>query len=535
MDFAWVALALNDLLWIGMAFLFGLIAKQLGLPTLVGYLLAGFLLSSQNIVDETLLKKMADLGITLLLFTIGLKINIRSLLRPQIWGVTMIHTLVTIVFVGLLIFLVSYAGLGMLAGLSPESAALLAFAMSFSSTVFVVKSMEDRGEMDALHGQIAIGVLVVQDIIAVLFLAISTAKIPSVWAFALLFLIPFRFVLFKIIEWVGRGELLVLYGFLLAIGGAKIFELVGVKGDLGALVLGVLIAPHIKSHELVKNMLGFKDFFLLGFFLSIGLSGHPDLSMVILALCLTPIALLKGLLFFKLFVQFNLRARTSLFATINLSNFSEFGLIVIAIGVSADWIGQPWLIIMALIISFSFVVSAILNKYAYSIYRNHRDGWKRFQSNQRLPDDQILNMGDAKIAVIGMGSVGTGAYNRLYPTYQDQLVGVDINTEMVKQHHELNRNVILGDPSDADFWDRVNHTHKIELVLLTLPKFSTTLAVVELLVQSEFSGKIAATAKFPDEIEQLKQAGVDIVFNMYTEAGAGFASHVIDNNVVSSD
>ena len=90
--------------------------------------------------------------------------------------------------------------------------------------------------------------------------------------------------------------------------------------------------------------------------------------MLLMAVLLTPFALLKGALFFKLFIQFNLRARTALLSTINLSNFSEFGLIVIAIGVSNQWIGGQWLIIMALVISFSFVVSAILNKNAYSIF-----------------------------------------------------------------------------------------------------------------------------------------------------------------------
>jgi glutathione-regulated potassium-efflux system ancillary protein KefC len=529
MDFAWVALALNDLLWIGTAFLFGLLAKQVGLPPLVGYLVTGFLLGSQNIVDESLLTKMADLGITLLLFTIGLKIHLRSLLQPQIWGVTFIHTTVVVVVIGLLIFTASLLGLSQLAGMSVSSAALLAFAMSFSSTVFVVKAMEQRGEMDAMHGRIAIGVLIVQDIFAVVFLAISTAKLPSIWAIALLLLIPLRFVLFKVLEWVGRGELLILYGLLLAIGGAEMFELVGIKGDLGALILGVLIAPHFKSEELVKNMLGFKDLFLLGFFLSIGVSGLPDTGMLLLALCLTPLALLKGALFFKLFVKFNLRARTALLSTINLSNFSEFGLIVIAIGVSNQWIDNQWLIIMALMISFSFVISAILNKYAYAIYRNNREAWKRFQSDQRLPNDQILNIDDAKVAVIGMGTVGTGAYNRLYKDYRNQVVGIEINSQTVKEHHAAQRNVIHGDPSDADFWDRIYQTHQLELVMLTLPKFSATLAVVELLVQSDFKGKIAATAKFADEMEQLKKAGVDTVFNMHTEAGAGFASHVLVN------
>lgn len=530
MDFSWVALAVNDLLWIGLTFTLGFLAKQVKLPPMVGFLAAGFVLSTQNIVDKNLLTKMADLGITLLLFSIGLKINIRNLLRPQVWGVTVIHTTVSVIMLGLFIYALSLIGFSILLNIDIKNAALIAFALSFSSTVFVVKVMEDKGEMDALHGRIALGVLIIQDIFAVAFLAASTGKVPSIWAISLLLLIPFRFVLFKIIELVGRGELLILYGFLLAIGGAEIFELVGIKGDLGALVLGTMIATHPKADELVKNMLGFKDLFLVGFFLSIGLNGYPSLEIVLIALLITPIALLKGGLFFNLFVKFKLRARTSLLSTINLSNYSEFGLIVIAIGVSKSWIDSQWLIILALAISFSFIISAILSSNAHNIYKKYRNTWKKYQSEERLEFDQLVDLGDAKIAIIGMGVVGTGAYEQLLKEHTEKIVGVDINANTAMFHVSEKRNVIHGDPSDADFWGRVIQFHKLDLVMLTLPKFNVTLAVVELLIESRFTGKIAAIAKFPDEIEQLKQAGVHTVFNTFVEAGAGFASNVMEKN-----
>ena len=530
MDFAWVALALNDLLWIGIAFTLGMLAKTVGLPPMVGFLVAGFVLSTQSVVDENLLSKMADLGITLLLFTIGLKINIRNLLRPQIWGVTTIHTTVVILLMGSAIYITSFIGFNFLVDFSISKAALIAFALSFSSTVFVVKVMEEKGEIDALHGRIAIGILIIQDIFAVFFLAASTGKLPSPWSLTLLLLIPLRPLLFKIIDTVGRGELMVLFGFLLAIGGAEIFELVGIKGDLGALVLGIMVASHPKTEELAKTMLGFKNLFLLGFFLSIGLNGLPSAEMVLFAIVLLPIALLKGMLFLSLFLKFNLRARTSLLSSINLGNYSEFGLIVVAIGVANNWISNDWLIVMALTISFSFVVSSILSKYANKIYSHYRDTLKKYQSDQRLPYDQLLNLGDAQVAVIGMGAVGTGAYDQLIAMKQYKVIGVDINIVTVDNQILENRDVIHGDPSDADFWDRVNESHKLKWVLLTLPQFNTSLAVVKMLQESGFKGKIAATAKFSDEIEQLSKAGVHTVFNMHTEAGAGFASHVLSNN-----
>ncbi|VAW44028.1 Putative glutathione-regulated potassium-efflux system protein KefB [hydrothermal vent metagenome] len=528
MDFEWVTLALNDFLWIGLTFILGLFAKQIGLPPMVGFLAAGFLLSTQNIVDRALLGKMADLGITLLLFTIGLKINVKNLLRPQVWAVSSIHGLVTVAFFGLLVYVLALMGTPLFNGITIENALLIAFALSFSSTVFVVKAMENKGEMDSFHGRIAIGVLIIQDIFAVLFLAISANKMPSIWSLALLLLIPLRSGLFWLIEQVGRGELLIVYGFLLAIGGAEIFELVGIKGDLGALIIGMMFATHPKSTELVKTMLGFKDLFLLGFFLSIGLNGQPTTEVVIAALVITPLVLLKSTLFFTLFVKFKLRARTALLSTISLSNYSEFGLIVIAICVTNGWVDAQWLTIMALSIAFSFVVSAVLNKHAHNLYNQYRRTWKKFQTEERLPNDKILDMGDAGVAVIGMGAVGTGAYDQLIKKHGNHVVGVDIDPDTVLGQQKQGRHVILGDPSDADFWDRVNKSHQLKWVLLTLPHFSTSMAVIEQLHASGFSGEIAATAKFSDEIERLNAAGVDTVFNMYTEAGAGFAAHVLN-------
>jgi len=526
-DFNWLTIALNDFLWIGVTFALGLVSRLAGLPPMVGFLAAGFLLSTQNIVDEALLKHMAELGITLLLFTIGLKINIRNLARPQVWAVTTIHTVSIILVLGLIFYLLTFLSIPLFKDFNLQTVALLAFALSFSSTVFVVKAMEQKGEMNALHGRIAIGVLIIQDIFAVIFLAFSADKIPSIWALSLLLLIPLRPILFKLINLVGRGEMLILFGFLLAIGGSEIFELVGIKGDLGALILGMMIATHPKADELVKNMLGFKDLFLLGFFLSIGLHGQPTIETFIAGLLLTPLVLLKGGFFFTLFIKFKLRARTSLLSTISLSNYSEFGLIVIAIGVTNGWIASEWLIVMAISIACSFIVSSVLNKTAHHLYSDHRNFWKKFQSQERLSYDNLLDLGDAEIAIIGMGTVGTGAYEQLKKKYNNKLVGVDIFATTVSNQLKENRNVIHGDPSDADFWDRINQSHHIKMVLLTLPQFNTSLAVVKLLKESGFDGHIAATAKFPDEIKQLSDAGVDTVFNMFTEAGAGFAAHVM--------
>ena len=180
MGFEWVAIGFDDVSWIFLAFLFGFLSRLLGLPPLVGFLAAGFLLNAQGVTDGALFQKLADIGITLLLFTVGLKINIRTLMRPQVWAVTCLHMSLVVGFFSLAIYGLALAHVSFFAGLSLQASLLIAFALSFSSTVFVVKVLEERGEMTSLHGRIAIGILIMQDVAAVVFLAFSTGKVPSV-------------------------------------------------------------------------------------------------------------------------------------------------------------------------------------------------------------------------------------------------------------------------------------------------------------------------------------------------------------------
>lgn len=526
MDFEWIAIALGDVAWIAMAFVLGLLSKSVGLPPLVGFLATGFVLNAYGIVSGEMLEKLSDLGITLLLFVVGLKLNLRTLARPQVWAVTGLHTSLVVVVFGAIIYFLALFGAPFLAGLDLSQSLLIAFALSFSSTVFVVKVLEEKAETASLHGRIAVGILIMQDVAAVVFLAISTGKWPTIWALLIVLLIPLRHLLHQLLQRVGHGELLVLYGFLLALGGAEVFELVGLKGDLGALVLGLLIANHQKADEMAKTMLGFKDLFLLGFFLSIGLSGEVTLETVLVGAAITPFVFFKSALFFGLMTGFKLRARTSLFASLNLTNFSEFGLIVAAIGVANGWIDGHWLIVIAIALSLSCAVSAGLNVMAHQIYTRYRTTWKRLQRHERLPDDRLLDIGQATIAVIGMGRIGTGAYDNMRQLHGGTVVGIDLDPLTVERQQSTGRNVLLGDPSDADFWDRVQATHSLELVMLALPRLTANLAVLEQLEASSFSGRVAATARYSDDVEPLIDAGASTVFNVYAEAGSGFAAHV---------
>lgn len=514
----------HDPLMLAAAFIFGFAFYKIGLPPLVGFLAAGFTLGAMGAENTPLLSELADLGVTLLLFTIGLKLRVSSLLKPEIWGVATLHMLITVAVFGLILFALGTTGLALFAGLSPTTAVIVAFALSFSSTVFAVKTLEAAGESGSRFGRICIGVLIVQDIAAVVFLAASSGKLPSPWAIALLGLLLLRKPLLLLLKNSGHGELQLLIGFVLALGGAQLFEMFNLKGDLGALFVGALLAGDPRSEELAKSLLGFKELFLVAFFLTIGLAGLPNSEILVAGVILLLLVPLKVALFFWLFTRFRLMANTANRASLVLANYSEFGLIVAAIAVSIDWLPAEWLLVDAVALSLSFVFASVINTDPNRIYTRFRSLLKRFEKPDRLPEEAPVNLEGARMLVFGMGRVGTGVYDAMNKLMPGTVYGIDYDELVVAKHQQLGRNVVNGNATNPEFWDRVNMSNKVDYVMLVMPDHNAQVATIGQIKEQGFKGRIAATAKYPDELEELKELGVDAAFNIYAEVGAGFAS-----------
>jgi predicted Kef-type K+ transport protein len=511
--------------FLAIAFALGFAARQIGLPPLVGFLAAGFALKGLGFESSPLLAQLADLGIILLLFSIGLKLKIETLLKPEVWAGASLHMMATVVVFGLGIFAFAAAGIHLFAELDLATSALVAFALSFSSTVFAVKALEEKGEMQAMHGRVAIGILIIQDIIAVVFITISTGKVPSLWALALFALILLRPLLFMIMDRCGHGELIPLFGLVAALVlGAEAFDQVGLKADLGALILGVLLAKHGRAGEISDSLLSFKDLFLVGFFLTIGLSASLSLEAVLVAVLFVLVLPLKVALFFVLLTRFRLRARSSTLTALGLATYSEFGLIVGAIGVANGWLAADWLAVIAVALAATFALGAPLNAMAHGLYARFHERLIPWESADRHPDDLPIHLGEARIAVLGMGRTGTGAYDTMHARFGDIVIGLDSNPDKVATHREAGREVILGDATDSDFWQRVQ-SNKILLVMLTLPQLSANLDMVRRLADGPYDGRITAVARFADEVEILEEAGAHLAVDSFAEAGAGFAEH----------
>jgi predicted Kef-type K+ transport protein len=517
-----------DSLIILAAFACGFAARQIGQPPLVGYLAAGFVLGMAGFESSAVIESIANIGISLMLFIIGLKVDIASLLRPEIYRSTLEHgTTFGLVTFGFLLIL-GVLGLPLVTDISMQHAALVAFALSFSSTVCAVGILEDRGEFRARHGQIAVGILIVQDIIAVLFLTVSMGKIPTAWALLLPLLFFARPLFSYVLRASGHDEVLILAGIIITFAGSSLFELVGMKPDLGALVMGMLLSGDRKVGELAKSMISFKDIFLIGFFLNIGLSVQPSFQMLGIALVLCLLLPLKGAAFFLLLARYRLRARTALLASLALMQFSEFGLIVAAVSVKEGWLSDEWMAILALTVSISFVVSTLLNARSHNLYSRFKTTLKRFENTVSSEDNPESPARNVDVLIVGMGRVGSGAYDTIESQYNLRVCGVDTDKVKMSAHSAAGRRVIYGDAEDADFWEGLSATD-YKLVMFTMPSLSEMVDAVEQLRNSGYKGKVAAVAKYEDERVRMKAAGADVVFNYYAEAGAGFAEHALSN------
>ncbi len=197
-----------------------------------------------------------------------------------------------------------------------------------------------------------------------------------------------------------------------------------------------------------------------------------------------------------------------------------------AVGVSAGWLSNEWLVVFAVALSITFILASPLNSSAHFIYSKWHLWLQKFETKKRLPFEALLDTGDSSIIILGMGQMGTGAYNVLKREFGGMVLGIDYDEDRIKEHKKAERNVIFGDATDSDFWERVTTTDRVKLIVLAMANHTSNLLVLDELNATGFKGKITAIAHHEDEINRLIEAGADEAFNFYAEAGVGLADHI---------
>lgn len=502
-----------EVIWVGMAYLLGLGASTLRLPPLVGYLGAGLALSAFGLTGGELLHEIGHLGVLFLLFTVGLHLRFRNVLRPEVLGAGGIHLLLSVVLFG---------AVGLLMGFAPVTALIAAVVLGFSSTVLAAKSLEARDELSAYHGRVAIGILILQDLVAIGVLAVTGGGVPSPWALGLLAVPLLRPVLLRLLARSEQEELMLLFGLLLALGGGALFEAVGMSSELGALVAGALLAGTARADELAEKLWGLKEAFLVGFFLEVGLAGMPTADGLLLGALLLALLPVKAVLFFGLLVAFRLRARTAFMAATSLTSYSEFMLIAGAAAATSGLLPESLIVVFALVVAVSYALGAPLGRAANALWARYDHGLVRFERDVKHPDFQPRSLGGAHYLVVGMGQAGTAAYEYL-AEHGEQPVGLDSDPGRIAAHRKAGRRVLFGDAQDAELWEALA-LDGLEAVMLALPSTEAKVRATRLLRQEGFTGPISALTVREAEHDALVAAGASSVCLPITQAGRELAA-----------
>lgn len=516
----------TELIYVSAVLACALVAVAIRLPPLVGFLAAGFVLSGFGVDELASLGLISDLGVMLMLFAIGLKLDPRQLFTKKVLLTSVAH-MGTSVLLGTA-FLAALGGLGLLGGTSPRVLLVLALVLSFSSTVLAVKILQDRGDEFALYGRIAIGVLVVQDVAAVAIISVSSGKAPSPWTLGLAVLLPVIWLVVRRLPRLGHAEMQALFGIFMAlVPGYALFEWLGLGGGLGALVMGMLLASHPGAEGLSQNLFMLKELLLVGFFVGIGFTGTPEPEQVVVGLLLLLLLPLQAAGYWLLLWAQGMRHRTGLLTGVALGNYSEFSLIVAAIGVQSGWLEAEWLLTLAIAVAAGFVVSSVLNP--LDTYR-----WSRLASrlpdrpeDKVHPDDRPIRTGMAHALVLGMGRVGKGAYDTLRDDHGCAVLGVEHDPQRVDVLREAAYDVIEGDATDNDFWARIVRTAQVEVILLAMPSQHANIDALRHIRGAGYRGTVAGVAKYYDDIEELEGFGIDSVIHLYDGAGESLADRAM--------
>ena len=468
---------------------------------------------------------LGDLGVAVLLFTIGLKLDPRVLARREVAGTAAIALVLLTTLSAALVVPLLLVGLWV-DTVTPAGAVALCFALSFSSTVVVVKLLEDRDDAASLYGRIAIGVLVAQDIAAVAYMTFSSEEPPSPWALSLVALWPASRLFGKVLNRIDHREMRTLFGMSMALlPGYLLFDILGLDGDLGALIMGALLASHPAAKELSSALFTIKELLLVGFFLAIGMDGVPGAGAFVLAAALLLLLPVRALVYAVVVRLMRMRRRTSVMTGLAMTAYSEFALIVVSVAVRQKLLGGGWTAAVSLALALSFIVSSIVNRRPAGLVRRMTGRIPHRPSSTLHPEERPLNLLGVRTVVFGMGRVGRATYNRLYADGETGVLGIDNDASKVETLAKQGYNILEADATDQEFWDRLDAVHTTKAVL-AMSEPGANVRVLEWLNRSSFEGRVIAVAAFDDEAETMRRAGVDAVINMYDGLGDALAQAV---------
>ena len=508
------------LIWMTGAFFVGQVFRFISLPPLAGFILSGYLFTILGMSDDIgLLEIPAEIGVELLLFSIGLKIRPSAFLNTYLIIVVLLHTL----FITMIFFLLSGIDLAL------EGKIIICMALSFSSTVIATKSLESRKELTSFHGRLSVLIIIFQDIIALLLLGymqVSSLSFSTLYLLILPVFIPIiKFALNRIED---DEELLLLATLIISLFlGSYVFKYFGLTGEIGALVLGILLSGYSSAEKLSEKIWSLREILLLAFFISIGMQITITNDSIGIFFILMSLLIAKSIALFILLISFKLRSYTSFLMIISLATFSEFSLIVLSILAKQLTIDSNVISAIILSVSVSFVIASILNKHAHKLYEICEKYLIKIERKTHHPDEEPHTCGDSEVMILGLGRFG-GAIFDLLNKNKIKSAGFDSDTVLVKRFIKKNRRAAFADAEDPGFWSKLRFG-KLRVIILALPEYEAQKRSIIQARKYGFNGKIIVPSRTKEDSNELEQLGADIIFDAYEAAAIGISESLVKN------
>ncbi|HEY9052177.1 MAG TPA: cation:proton antiporter family protein [Gammaproteobacteria bacterium] len=525
----------------------GFIAIRLKQPLLIAFILVGILVGPAVFGWVQSLDKidlLAQLGVTILLFVVGLKLDPKLVrhLGPVALATGLGQLFFTIVF-GFIIAL----GLGM----EPMKAIYIAIALTFSSTIIIIKLLSDKRELDSLHGRIAVGFLIVQDIAVVIaMMALSSVKGDAGLAHTLisiflrlgsaiiLIVLLMRYVLPAITHTLAHSqELLLLFAVawasVLSVGG----ELLGFSKEVGAFLAGFSLASTTYRDAIAVRLTSLRDFLLLFFFIDLGskLEFHALGEEVISAIIFSLFVLIGNpLIVLAIMGYMGYRKRTAFMAGLTVAQISEFSIIFIAMGIQLGHIDASALALTTLVGLITITLSTYMILYSERLYEWLSPWMNLFERRKPFREMQMNQgklRGDFDVIVFGLGRYGSRLLQRLHDQGH-RVLGVDFDPEVIRMMNHRNIPVRFGDVEDHDMLEHLP-LNGAQWVISTLYNPRINLHLLQGLTTHNYTGKTAMTVHSESDGEQLKQAGVNRILYPFTNA-ADYAADITAKSIIDS-
>ncbi|MFN3556008.1 MAG: cation:proton antiporter [Bacteroidales bacterium] len=517
---------------LGVAVGVGFLGRMLKQPLIVSFIAVGLIVGPSGLDLLRSVEKihlLSEMGIAVLLFVVGLKLDV-SLIRTS-GKVALATGLGQVIFTSVFGYFIC---LGL--GFEQVTSIYIAVALTFSSTIIIVKLLSDKKEIQSLHGQISIGFLIVQDIAVIIAMivlsAMGTASDYSLMeeiilvvikgiGLVILTILLIRYVMTRLTALMARTpELLVLFALSWAIALAAFSDFLGFSKEVGAFLGGISLASTPYREVISGRLISLRDFLLLFFFIHLG--SQLDLSLVgqqIVPAAILSLFVLIGnpIIVMIILGLMGYRKRTGFLAGLNVAQISEFSLILAALGLSLGQINEETLGLITLVGLLTIGISTYLIMYSHQIYEWVAPALRIFEK-----ETPYREIGDEKVVaeyydviIFGLGMYG----NNIAKSLEEKgfkVFGVDFDPRAVKRWNRKGRAAQYGDADDPELMEILPGNS--QCVISTLPDKQINLALIKYLRNVDYKGKIAVTSYYGRTAKELELAGADLVLLPFVDA-----------------